>query len=171
MQPDHAVILRDAFAAQLKSEHRATRRVIEAAPAGQGDYAPDAKCMPAMKLAWHIAASEIWFLNSVAAGEFKRSGGGMPEEIQSGADVAAWYEAQFEPAIARVEQLTGEDLAKAVPFGPWNNPLVDTLSFALRHTIHHRGQLSAYLRPMGGKVPSIYGPSADEPLPTTAAKA
>ena len=43
-------------------------------------------------------------------------------------------------------------------------PRVTFLSLNLRHLVHHRGQLSAYLRPMGGKVPSIYGGSADEPM-------
>jgi len=40
-------------------------------------------------------------------------------------------------------------------------PLVNFLSMASKHSVHHRGQLSTYLRPMGGKVPGIYGPSAD----------
>jgi uncharacterized damage-inducible protein DinB len=44
-------------------------------------------------------------------------------------------------------------------------PAVEFLSLTLRHSAHHRGQLSAYLRAMGGKVPPIYGPTADTPLP------
>ena len=46
----------------------------------------------------------------------------------------------------------------------FNFPAVAYLNFMLSHTIHHRGQLAAWLRPMGGKVPSIYGGSADEPF-------
>jgi uncharacterized damage-inducible protein DinB len=46
----------------------------------------------------------------------------------------------------------------------YNFPAVAYLSIMSRHSIHHRGQLAAYLRPMGGKVPNIYGGSADEPF-------
>ena len=46
----------------------------------------------------------------------------------------------------------------------FNNSAVTYLPFMLNHSIHHRGQLSAYLRPMGGKVPNIYGGSYDEPM-------
>ena len=48
----------------------------------------------------------------------------------------------------------------------WETPVGQFLWFIMFDAIHHRGQLSAYLRPMGGKVPSIYGPSADEPSST-----
>jgi uncharacterized damage-inducible protein DinB len=50
-------------------------------------------------------------------------------------------------------------------------PGVDYLSLSLRHSVHHRGQLSAYLRPMGAKVPGIYGPSGDETVKAPAATA
>jgi uncharacterized damage-inducible protein DinB len=46
----------------------------------------------------------------------------------------------------------------------FNLPAVMYLQFMLNHSIHHRGQLSSYLRPMGAKVPSIYGGSFDEPM-------
>lgn len=164
MQADHAAILRDAYVAGFKHEHTATKRVIAATPSDKGDYAPDPKCMNAITLAWHIASSEIWFLNSIADGEFKWSGNEQPAEIKTAADVAAWYEAKFPAALARIEAATGEHLATPVQFAIWKNPLIETLGFALRHSVHHRGQLSAYLRPMGAKVPGIYGPSADEPV-------
>jgi uncharacterized damage-inducible protein DinB len=61
--------------------------------------------------------------------------------------------------------MTGDELAKIVDFyGMFQLPAAAYLNFANVHCIHHRGQLSAYLRPMGGKVPSIYGGSADEPM-------
>ncbi len=164
MQPEHAEVLRDAYVAQLKAEHETTKRVLAAVPAGKGDYTPDAKSMKAMDLAWHITSSEIWFLNGVVDGAFKWETNNLPAEFRSGADVVARYEGQFANSIARIEALPGDHLAQKVKFGPWENPLIDTLSFALRHSIHHRGQLSAYLRPMGAKVPGIYGPSADEPM-------
>ncbi len=173
MQPEHAEVLRHAYVAQLKAEYETTKRVLAAVPAGKGDYAPDPKSMKAMDLAWHIATSELWFMDGVAKGEFKWEKNDLPADVRSGADVVARYEGEFAKSIARIEALSGDHLVQKVKFGPWENRLIDTLGFAIRHSIHHRGQLAAYLRPMGAKVPSIYGPSADEPMamPAEAAKA
>jgi len=56
----------------------------------------------------------------------------------------------------------GEQLAKEIDmFGMIQAPAVGFLAMAVKHSVHHRGQLSTYLRPMGGSVPGIYGPSAD----------
>ena len=164
MQANEAAILRDAYAAHLKAEHKATTRVIAAVPADKASYAPDPKCMTAVDLAWHIASSEVWFINSVADGAFVYTGGKRPEAMDSGTAIAAWYEQEFPKALARVEAQSGEHMAKEATFAIWTNPMVDTLGLAVRHSIHLRGQLSAYLRPMGSKVPSIYGPSADETI-------
>lgn len=79
----------------------------------------------------------------------------VPPEIQKPSGLVARYLAESGEAEARVRAGGGEDLA----------PAVRLVSFMTHHSIHHRGQLSAYLRPMGAKVPSIYGPSADEPAP------
>jgi uncharacterized damage-inducible protein DinB len=49
-------------------------------------------------------------------------------------------------------------------YGVMQMPAIKYMNFLIKHSVHHRGQLSAYLRPMGGKVPSIYGGSADEPM-------
>jgi uncharacterized damage-inducible protein DinB len=62
-------------------------------------------------------------------------------------------------------------LVKQVKFYVFDYPLLVYVQFMLSHTIHHRGQLSVYLRPMGAKVPSIYGGSADEPMTMAEAQA
>jgi len=67
-------------------------------------------------------------------------------------------------ALARVRARSGDALAKPMDFFGNMIPAVNVLSVALCHSVHHRGQLSSYLRPMGGKVPSIYGPTADTPM-------
>ncbi len=166
MQPDQAKSLADAFVAIIEQEYPTTRRVMEAMPADKGEYTPDPKSMSAMQLAYHIAASEIWFLNSVADGNFVFGGDhNMPAEIKTPGDLLAWYEAKHGSAVERVKKMTGEDLAKILDFyGMFQFPAVQYLSLSMRHGIHHRGQLSAYLRPMGGRVPMIYGGSADEPI-------
>jgi uncharacterized damage-inducible protein DinB len=65
-----------------------------------------------------------------------------------------------------LKKLSKENLATRVDFiGLRNDPAVAYLNIAIRHSVHHRGQLSAYLRPMGARVPAIYVESADEPFP------
>ncbi len=67
--------------------------------------------------------------------------------------------------LEKVKAMSVEDIAREVDFFGWMKmPAVGLGSMAVRHTAHHRGQLSSYLRAMGGKVPGIYGPSADEPM-------
>ena len=72
------------------------------------------------------------------------------------------YDATMPPLFEQLATVSPEHLAKDVTFAVFSQPCVTYLSFHLAHGTHHRGQLSAYLRPMGAKVPSIYGPSADE---------
>jgi uncharacterized damage-inducible protein DinB len=147
----------------LKNEHRTTKKIIEAVPPDKGDYRPDPVSKTAFELAWHIAAAENWFLQSVISGEFKLPGAGRPDSIRNSADVARWYAEAFEKNFERLTQLSGEQLTKVLDFrGLFQNPAVVYLQVALNHSIHHRGQLTAYLRPMGARVPSIYGESYDD---------
>jgi uncharacterized damage-inducible protein DinB len=82
--------------------------------------------------------------------------------ITTPAQAAERYRATMTDGIARVRALSGEQLTRNVTlFGAYTMPGVQWVSLLLRHSAHHRGQLSTYLRAMGGKVPPIYGPSAD----------
>lgn len=169
MTHEQAQFLAQQLIATIESEAKTTRKVLAAVPADQGAYTPDAKSMTALTLAFHIASAEVWFLNSVAKASFEWTGGsGLPEEIRTPADVVAWYDAQLPAALERVKAASPEILATEVAvFGPPSANVV-YLDFCVRHSVHHRGQLSAYLRPMGAKVPSIYGGSADEPMKASA---
>jgi uncharacterized damage-inducible protein DinB len=162
IQPEQALFLRQLDLPILQFEHRTTRAVIEAIPANSPDYRPDPKAKSAMEIAWHIVASEHRFLRGVAAGAFDFTPNHRPETVRNSADMGAWFGESFAKSVEEISKLTGEQLAKAVDFrGMFNLPAVNFLAFTLRHTIHHRGQLSTYLRPMGGKVPAIYGESYD----------
>lgn len=159
---DEARLLAGYLLTQIEQETATTRRVIEAIPAGREAYSPDARSMNALKLAWHIASAEKWFLDSVLNGKFESGDSGVPESIRTGADVAAWYAANLPASIAALRQAPAETFSRALDFfGVMQAQGVDFLALALKHSVHHRGQLSAYLRPMGGKVPGIYGPSGD----------
>lgn len=165
MTPEQAKMTLDMWAQDAAYESQTTRKVIAAMPADKGDYTPDPKSMPALELAWHIASSELWFLDGIAKGAFIPGDSKKPEDIKTPADVLAAYDAAFGPALEKVKALSADDAAKPVDFfGMMQLPNAAYLGFLVKHTVHHRGQLSAYLRPMGGKVPSIYGGSADEPM-------
>jgi uncharacterized damage-inducible protein DinB len=142
-------------------EHPVTKSVISAIPHDKADYRPDPVVKSALDLAWHIVAAELMFLNAVADGTFTY-GTTRPESIRTPADVLTWYSEQFAAAVERLKSMAGEQLTKPVDFrGMFTRPAVTFLHTGLNHTIHHRGQLSMYLRPMGAKVPSIYGESFD----------
>jgi len=163
LQPDGAVfLLQTAFLPALKSEHTITKNIIGAIPKGKEDYRPDEISKTAIDLAWHIASAEMRFLDAIAAGNFDFTPQPKPDSIRTSADLNAWYTENFEPRLNRVAGSSGEQLAQIVDFrGMFQLPAVMYAGFILHHTVHHRGQLSMYLRPMGAKVPSIYGESYD----------
>ena len=78
------------------------------------------------------------------------------------ADAIARYKEKVPAALDRVRNMSGDELGKVIDLlGMIQAPGVNFLAMVIKHSVHHRGQLSTYLRPMGGKVPGIYGPSAD----------
>ncbi len=158
-------LLNDLYLPQLRNEQKTTRRVIEAIPADQSGWKPDPKAKSAFELASHLAGSECFFMNGVVDGKFNPESGKVPESVKTPAELLAWYDENFAKASARLAAVKGDDLTRTVDFfGVFNYPAVTYLSFMCSHSVHHRGQLSTYLRPMGSKVPSIYGGSADEPM-------
>lgn len=156
----------------LKNEHHTTKRVLAAIPPDHLDYHPDPQSKTALELAWHIAATEQRFLSGVAAGGFDLSPIPRPETVRNSSDIASWFSQSFDANFPRLAALDGEQAAKILDFrGAFQFPAVFYLRFSLNHTIHHRGQLSTYLRAMGGKVPAIYGESYDSAEAKKAAQA
>ncbi len=165
MDKNTLLAFRDNYVQALKMEHAITTRVLAALPDTNHDYRPDPKAKSGPELAWHIATSEIWFLESVARGEFGGEDSPMPKASMTGKEITAWYTEHFSKILPRIENMSAEDCARPVSFfNIATMPAVMFLGWDLGHTAHHRGQLSTYLRPMGGKVPQIYGGSADEPM-------
>jgi uncharacterized damage-inducible protein DinB len=163
LTPEQAVaVVRELLMPAYVNEHALTKGVIASIPENKGDYKPHDASRTAIDLAWHIVAAECRFLNAVANGAFDYSGGTRPETMQKPMDVVKWYSNEFASAIASVRTLSGTELLKVIDFrGIFNFPAYAYLQSGITHTIHHRGQLSTYLRPMGGRVPSIYGESYD----------
>jgi uncharacterized damage-inducible protein DinB len=162
LTPDQAKFVLAMALPTLKAEHQTTKRVIESIPLDKGDYRPDAVSKSALELAWHIVAAEKRFLSGILAGAFDFNPIHQPDSIKNSAGVAAWFDETFAANLQKLEAIGGEPLVKMVDFrGLFQLPAVGFIQLAMNHTIHHRGQLSTYLRPMGGKVPSIYGESYD----------
>ncbi len=108
-------------------------------------------------------------MNGIAEGAFVPSGGQRPEELSTGEKISEWYGTEIPKAVAKLREMNAEDCGKVLDFmGMFKMPAVAFAQLSMAHAIHHRGQLSAYLRPMGSKVPGIYGPSGDEPLAASA---
>lgn len=163
MTADQATLILNAVGLpSAQAEHPVTKSVIAAIPADKGDYTPSSVGRSAIDLAWHIVTAEIRFFTAVADGVFDLTPAQRPEAVRTGDDVNRWYGERFPHAIDRLRSLPGDALVKTIDFrGRFQFPAVIYVQLALNHTIHHRGQLSTYLRPMGAKVPSIYGESYD----------
>ncbi len=147
----------------ITREAEITKKVIAAVPDAASSYKPDPNARTAKELAWHIANSDIQFLEGIADLNFNME---TPEhKPETSAEMVAWYDERMKRGVARIAAMTPEQLLTPVPFfGVFNLPAVLYLGFLSSHSIHHRGELTTYLRPMGSKVPSIYGGSYDEPF-------
>ena len=161
MTVEQAVWMRDFYLRPLKLESETTRKVLIAVPAGAADYRPDGASRTALDLLRHIAATDNRFVETVITGEFSTQNI-IPEPAKTPDEIAAWYADRHAANREALARLDGQTLVRPVDFrGMFTWPAVMFLQLGLHHTIHHRGQLSAYLRAMGAKVPSIYGESFD----------
>jgi uncharacterized damage-inducible protein DinB len=171
ISPEHAAFLLQYTLPTMKNEHRNTRAVIEAIPQSNLEYRPDPNSKTAMELAWHVVAAEHRFYNGIISGAFDFTPIHRPDNVQTPAQIGQWYGDSFAKSFAQFPNISGEQLAKIIDFrGVFQLPAVAYFTFSLHHTIHHRGQLSTYLRAMGGKVPAIYGESYDSAAAKAAAQ-
>jgi uncharacterized damage-inducible protein DinB len=142
-----------------------TKKVIAAIPDAKSSYRPDPNARTAWELAWHLANSDVQFLDGIADLKFSMDSPEPQDKPKNVAELVAWYDENFKRGVDRVRTLTPQQLMTPVDFyGVFKFPAVFYLSFLNNHCIHHRGALATYLRPMGAKVPSIYGGSYDEPF-------
>jgi len=152
----------DAF----RREMPVTLRIMRALPAGAGDFKPHERSGTAIRL-----IHTFFFENSAVTRattqdlQFPPNFPGPPATLAEAIDN---YERGAKEVIAAVEAMPESRLSEKVTFftGPGQMgeiPVIDMFWFMLMDSIHHRGQLSVYVRLAGGKVPSVYGPTADEP--------
>jgi uncharacterized damage-inducible protein DinB len=163
MTPEFALGYRQLMLDGVTRELEITKKVLAAIPDDKSGFRPDPQARTAWELAWHLANTDVQFLTGIADLNFKMQ---SPEQNpKTVSELVAWYDSNFKSASARVAALSAEQLLTPVNFmGAFNFPSVLYLGFLNNHSIHHRGELATYLRPMGSKVPAIYGGSFDEPL-------
>ncbi|HXG90130.1 MAG TPA: DinB family protein [Vicinamibacterales bacterium] len=160
MTADQAKAVAETVGQQLQHEWMTTFKVLTAVPEAKRDYKPDSNSRSAWDLASHIAGADVWFLDSVINGKFENPSDQAPAPNVEG--LGNWYKKEMPNRLERVMALDGNKLTQIIEFHGMKMPAAQILLFTLVHMVHHRGQLAAYLRPMGAKVPSIYGGSHDE---------
>jgi uncharacterized damage-inducible protein DinB len=168
MDAAQAKFLVDTLTGSLENEFKTTVKVLAAVRDDNKNYKPDEKSRSAWQLATHLATADVWFLDSIIQGKFDFDAEAEKKaeaQFKSVNDVVEFYKKTFPAKLAELRGLSGDKLTRTVDFfGMLKMPAAGFLPLMNNHSIHHRGQLAAYLRPMGSKVPAIYGGSADEPM-------
>jgi uncharacterized damage-inducible protein DinB len=156
MDAQQAKFLVDQYATLMEGEFPATVKVLAAVKDDTRDYKPD-----------------VWFLDSIIKGEFQFDPDAAKQaesQFKTVNDIVEFYKKTFPAKLQELRTLSPDRLSRTVDFfGLFKSPAVSLMGFANNHGIHHRGQLAAYLRALGSKVPAIYGGSADEPFQAAAA--
>lgn len=165
--PDFVLAYRSMMADGFGQEVELTKKVLAAIPEEKRDYRPDPHARTAWELAWHIANSDRQFLNGIADQKFEM-GTPATDKPKTIAELVDWYDRNTKRGLERIRAMSAEQLLTPTQFFTFNFPAAFYLAFLNNHSIHHRGELATYLRPMGSKVPSIYGGSYDEPMPAAA---
>ena len=164
--------------AEFDMEMASTRRTLERVPEDKLDWTPDPKSMSMGRLAAHVAEMPGWAALTMKTDELDFAAGGyVPADGSSREKILKIADENAAAARAAIAAASDADFMK-----PWTLRQGDQVFFTMpkiavirgmvmNHTIHHRGQLTVYYRLNGVAVPALYGPSADEPGFTSAAKA
>ena len=153
---------REFFLARRKVELPAFVNVLKALPADQLDYKPHPNSPSARQLAWLLAGELRSAVDACEKGATSFPSDPAPDH----AAIVAAFERNYADLVARVSAMDEAAWERPVKLSAggkvvMEQPAREFVWMLFFDAIHHRGQLSAYIRPMGGKVPSIYGPSAD----------
>ena len=140
-------------------ESKTTRAVLARIPEGS-DYRPEPRSRTAHEIAWQIVCEERMIIEALETGKAEWNPPAMPGTMQ---DVLKAYEEQAATLSERWRALPAERWDGTLEFFGQQRPASPMAWSFLFDIVHHRGQISTYLRPMGSTVPQIYGPSGDEP--------
>ena len=156
---------REYYGQRLKAEVPTFLRVLRAVPSDKAAYRPDPRSSSAAGIGWLLASEMRDACTLIDRQELNYVESPPPADFE---ESIAEYERQaqaLETKVATLDDAAWDGKAHFLVNGAvaWETTLGDMLWGFLFDAIHHRGQLSSYLRPMGAKVPAIYGPSADDP--------
>jgi uncharacterized damage-inducible protein DinB len=140
-------------------ESKTTRKVLSRIPEGS-DYRPDSRSRTAKEIAWQIVCEEKMIIDALEQGKAEWAPPPMPATMK---EVLGAYEAQSAEMEQRWNALPSDRWAGELEFFGRKRAAGPMAWSFLFDIVHHRGQITTYLRPMGSTVPQIYGPSADEP--------
>lgn len=162
--------LKDGLLPEFDIEAANTRKVLERVPLEQGDWKPHARSFSLGALATHTAQLMTWTYETLRGDKIDLGAGYVSPAIpKTAAELVARYDGFVQEARAALASATDEQL-----LGNWSlvngeqvyftMPRIACLrSFVFNHAIHHRAQLTVYLRLLDVPVPGVYGPSADDP--------
>ena len=161
--------IKDAFIAELKHEAALTQKILERVPLEKANWKPHEKSMTVGRLATHIAENVKWISDIIHIDDFDFATKSFKSYTAASTDeLLKIFQNNLEAAIHDLSSMTDEDFSKTwiVRLGEkimYNTPKkVAIRGWGFSHQIHHRGQLSVYLRLLDVPVPGMYGPSADE---------
>jgi uncharacterized damage-inducible protein DinB len=168
MTPEQARTITDQFTGMMEQEIETTCKVLNAVGTGNRDYRPDPKSRTAWELATHLATADVWFVDSIIDGKFQmdpEAAKAFEASFKTPEDLVKFYRETMPAKLNTLRAKSGAALAESIDFfGVVQMPGAALIGLANNHSVHHRGQLAAYLRAMGSAVPSIYGGSADQPM-------
>ena len=152
--------------AEWDSEMATTRRVIERVPTEKGDWRPHPKSFPLGHLTQLVATMPGWFPRMIENDHLDLAAGGG-YSFQTTETLLAQFDELAQQGRAALEKVSDDDMAK-----PWSLKMGEQVLVTmprgvvvrqtLNHLVHHRGQLTVYLRLLDVPVPQVYGPTADE---------
>ena len=158
----------DALLAEFEHEMKTTRRLLERVPADRGDWKPHDKSSSLSQLVLHIANIPFWLTTTLKRTELDAAAPGEKRSLTSTEALLAEFDRKVADAREALTAATADDLKvpwtlRAGDHVVFTMPRAVTLrTFVMNHLIHHRGQLTVYLRLLDVPLPSSYGPTADE---------
>ena len=158
---------------EIEQEAAATRRLLERVPEDKLSWKPHEKSMPLGRLATHLAELPEWGVSALAVDEFDVSPAGgepfVPTQLRSVSEIVELFDSNLGKFVEILGSTKDEAFSE-----PWTlkaggqdiftEPRLAVLRMTLNHIIHHRGQLTVFLRLCDVPLPGTYGPSADDTL-------
>jgi len=159
------VSTREFLIARRNAEFLAFRKVLDALPGDQWAYTPHERSPSAGSVVWTMITETKACCDLIQQGHIDWHPVAPPDDPD---EVKGLHDRHYQELTRLVSSLDEDAWARIGQFRAGGKtmmemPVGEFLWFFFFDAIHHRGQLSTYIRPMGGKVPAIYGPSADDP--------